>query len=148
MLKKLVHDKINEVLLTYQEINNITDGDIHPMDALALEEIGGELVNLIAGIVESQQRAKFEEFIPSWYLYKDSEGIMHSETFGQITEDQFFTKVSRRIAFDDINGETVEKIYYRGEEFIYMGWQPCMKFEYQAIIGDTVWVGQFENWDH
>lgn len=148
MLKKLVHDKINEVFIIYQAANNITSGDIHPLDAVRLEEIEGELVNLIARVVERQQEAEFEEFIPSWYIYTDAEGTAHSETFGQITEDQFFTKVSRRIAFDDLTDETVQKIYYKGKEVFYAGWQPRMKYEFVEANGDTVWVGYFEHWDH
>lgn len=91
----------------------------------------------------------YDDFTPSWYIYTDSEGIAHSETFsGDITENQFFTKVSKRICFDDCTDETVHKIYYKGKEVYYAGWQPCMKYEYKDRDGNTVWVGYFEHWDH
>jgi hypothetical protein len=149
MLKQLVHDKINEVFLEYQKANNVTSGDIHPFDAFTLEQIEDSLEALIRKVVAYQPKAiRFDDLAPSWYIYTDAEGTAHSETFGQITEDQFFTKVSRRIAFDDLYDETVQKIYYKGKEVEYVGWQPCMKFEYKDLKGNTIWVGQFEHWDH
>ena len=99
-------------------------------------------------IVDIKEIINYDDFIPSWYIYTDSEGIAHSETFGQITEDQFFTKVSKKICFDDLDDSAVQKIYYKGKEVEYAGWQPCMKYEYKDLDGNTVWVGYFEEWDH
>lgn len=85
---------------------------------------------------------------PSWYIYTDAEGIAHSEVFGEIDMDQFFCKVSKRIAFDDLEDITVQKIYFRGQEVEYAGWKPGMRFEYQNLDGNTIWIGTFEHWDH
>jgi hypothetical protein len=149
MLKQLIHDKIQEVFLEYQKANNITNGDIDPLDSQYLDELEEQLARTIEFICSLQPKAiNFDDFTPSWYIYTDAEGIAHSQTFGQITEDQFFTKVSARICFDDINDEAVVKIYYKGKEVFYAGWQPCMKYEYKDIDGNTIWVGYFEEWDH
>lgn len=148
MLKKLIHEKINEVFLEYQQANNITDGGIDPFDAERLEQIEIALAELIVRVSKYQKKIDFDVLTPSWYIYTDAEGIAHSETFGQITEDQFFTKVSKRIAFDDLTNETVQKIYYKGKEVEYAGWQPCMKYEYKDLDGNTFWVGTFPEWDH
>ena len=90
----------------------------------------------------------YNDFTPSWYIYTDCEGEPHSEVFGQATDDHFFTKVSKRICFDDLNDENVEKIFYKGKEVFYAGWQRGMKFEYVDANGETVWIGYFEHWDH
>ena len=90
----------------------------------------------------------YNDFSPSWYIYTDCDGEVHTEVFGQITEDQFFTRVSKKICFDDIDDSTVHKIFYKGKEVEYAGWQPGMKFEYKDLDGNTVWVGYFEHWDH
>ena len=91
----------------------------------------------------------FDAFTPSWYVYADDEGNIRSCTFdGDVEANQFFTDVSYRIAFDDCSGETVHKIYFKGKEVEYVGWQPGMKYEYRDIYGNTVWVGVFEHWDH
>ena len=148
MLKDLIHEKINEIFLEYQQANNIIDGGIDPFDAERLEQIEIALAELIVRVSKYQKKIDFDVLAPSWYIYTDAEGIAHSETFGQITEDQFFTKVSKRIAFDDLTNETVQKIYYKGKEVEYAGWQPCMKYEYKDLDGNTFWVGNFPEWDH
>ena len=99
-------------------------------------------------VVDIKEIINYDDFIPSWYIYTDCEGIAHSETFGQITADQFFTKVSKKICFDDLDDSTVQKIYYKGKEIEYAGWQPCMKYEYKDLDGNTVWLGNFPEWDH
>jgi hypothetical protein len=38
-LKDLIHDKVDEIFLAYQNANDITNGDISPMDALKLDDI-------------------------------------------------------------------------------------------------------------
>ena len=90
----------------------------------------------------------YNDFVPSWYIYTDCDGEAHSKTFGQITDNQFFTKVSEHICFCDCDDTTVHKIFYKGKEVEYVGWQPGMKFEFQDLDGNTVWVGYFEHWDH
>lgn len=150
MLKELIHDKINEVFLEYQEANNIISGDIEPFDAVLLDELECQLEIVIKRICAKQpKKINFDDFIPSWYIYTDSEGTARCQTFdGQTTANQFFTCVSKRICFDDLDDITVQKIYFHGKEVEYVGWQPCMKFEYKDLNGNTVWVGQFEHWDH
>lgn len=149
MLKDLIHEKINEIFLEYQQANNIIDGGIDPFDAERLEQIEKALAELIERVSKYQKKQMhFADLAPSWYIYTDAEGIAHSETFGQITEDRFFTTVSKRIAFDDLSDETVQKIYYKGKEVEYAGWQPCMKYEYTDLDGNTIWVGNFPEWDH
>lgn len=149
MLKELVHEKINEVFLEYQNAQNVIDGGINHFDALKLDEVENELVSLIERVVAYQPKAiDYDKFVPSWYIYTDSEGIAHSENCDNVDLDMFLYKVSKRIAFDDIDGITVQKIYFRGKELEYAGWQPGMKFEFTDLNGKTVWVGQFEEWDH
>jgi hypothetical protein len=149
MLKELINIKVDEIFAEYQKANNIISGDISVADALALDTLIGQLENLIERICSKQQRAiDLEKFVPSWYIYTDHEGIAHSENFHGTDMDQFFYSVSKRIAFDDINEETVQKIYFRGKEVEYAGWQPGMKFEYTTLDGNTVWVGYFPEWDH
>ena len=55
MLKQLIHEKINEVLLEYQKANNITSGDIQPFDAMRLEQIEEALEELIVRVYEYQK---------------------------------------------------------------------------------------------
>lgn len=91
----------------------------------------------------------YNDFTPSWYIYTDCEGEPHSKTFdASVSIDSFFTDVSRRICFDDLTDESVHKIFYKGVEVEYVGWQRGMKFEYKDLSGNTVWVGYFEHWDH
>lgn len=53
-LESLIHEKINEIFLAYQEANNIQSGDITPLKALELEEIEEALANLIERIYEGR----------------------------------------------------------------------------------------------
>lgn len=99
-------------------------------------------------VIVEKEVIHLDDFTPSWYIYTDCDGEAHSETFGQITEDLFFTKVSKKICFDDLEDITVQKIYYKGKEVVYVGWQLCMKYEYKDLDGNTVWVGYFPEWDH
>ena len=149
MLNELIHDKINEVFLEYQKANHIISGDIDPLDAAQLEILEEKLGELIEKICAYQPKeTNYDNLAPSWYIYTDAEGIAHSETFGNVDMDMFLYKVSKRIAFDDLEDITVQKIYYKGKELEYAGWQPCMRFVYNDLDGNTVWVGQFEEWDH
>lgn len=149
MLKQLIHDKINEVFLEYQKANNITSGDIAPEDAVMLDNLEESIAETVKYICAKQPKAiDYDVLTPSWYIYTDAEGNANMQTFGKIDMDLFFYNVSKRIAFDDLADETVQKIYFRGKEVEYAGWQPCMKFEYKDLDGNTIWVGQFEEWDH
>ena len=150
MLRELISTKINEIFAEYQKANNIISGNIDPFDALQLDLIERGLEELIERVAAYQSKEiNFDDFTPSWYIYTDAEGNVYTQTFdGQTSEDFFFTKVSRKICFDDLEDITVQKIYYKGKEVQYAGWQPCMKFEYKDLDGNTVWVGQFEHWDH
>ena len=150
MLEQLIHDKINEIFAEYKKANNIISGDIDPLDQLQLDLIERGLRQLVEKVCSYQPKAFYlDDFTPSWYIYTDCEGEAHSETFvSDVTEDQFFTKVSKKICFDDLDDSNVQKIYYKGKEVYYAGWQPCMKYEYKDLDGNTVWVGYFEEWDH
>ena len=91
----------------------------------------------------------YDNLTPSWYIYADFEGSAYSVTFdGEVDKDFFFTQVSRRICFDDIEDITVQKIYFRGREVEYAGWCPGMRYEYKDLDGNTVWIGYFPEWDH
>lgn len=144
MLKELIHDKIYEVFLEYQEANNIIGGDIDPFDALQLELIERSLEQLVRKVVEYQPK----ETPASFYIYRDREGITHSVTYEHIDTDKFFYEISKRYAFDDCLGDDILEIFWRGKEVLYVGWQPNMRFEYKDLNGKTVWVGNFPEWDH
>ena len=90
----------------------------------------------------------YENLAPSWYIYTDYEGNVYAKHFGDADEGLFFTSVSRAICFDDCDEITVQKIYFKGKEVEYAGWQPGMKYEYKDLDGNTIWVGYFENWEH
>jgi hypothetical protein len=144
MLRELISTKINEIFAEYQEANNIISGDIDPLDALQLELIERGLEQLVEKVCAKQPK----EIPASFYIYTDSEGIAHSVTYEHIDTDKFFYEISKRIAFDDLTYEEITDIYWRGMRIEYAGWQPCMTFEYKDLNGKTVWVGQFEDWDH
>lgn len=55
MLKELIRTKIDEIFLEMQNVNNITDGGIYPLDALQLEEIEEELASLITRVINYQK---------------------------------------------------------------------------------------------
>lgn len=148
MLRDLIDEKINEIFAEYQEANNIISGDINPEDALQLDLIKRGLEALVDRVCAYQKAIDFDAHTPSWYIYTDAEGVAHSETFGKIDMDRFFTNVSKRIAFDDLTDETVQKIYFRGKEVEYVGWQPGMRYEYTDLDGNTIWLGEFPEWDH
>ena len=149
MLKHLIDERINEVFLEYQEANNIISGDIHPEDAVELDNFEDALAEFVERVCAKQPKAiNYDDFTPSWYIYTDADGETHDVVYGYAETNQFFIDVSRRICFDDCTNEIVQKIYYKGKEVFYAGWQPCMKFEFVEANGDTVWVNHFEHWDH
>ncbi len=148
MLKELIHDKINEIFAEYQKANHIISGDISVADQCELDALETHLEAVIDRVCEKQRNTRLEELAPSWYIYTDSEGIAYSHAFSEISMDMFFHRVSKQIAFDDLDDTTVQKIYYRGKEVEYAGWQPGMRFEYTDLDGKTVWVGEYPEWDH
>ena len=148
-IRELIDDKVCEVFYEYQQSHGITSGDISPTDALKLDRLEQALADHIEHICSNQPKEiNYNDFTPSWYIYTDCEDEAQVQTFGQCTDDQFFTTVSKRICFDDLTNENVHKIFYKGKEVFYTGWQPGMKFEYKDLDGNTVWVGYFEHWDH
>ena len=149
MLKHLIHKKVNEIFTAYQKHNNIISGDISPEDALILENFEEAFADHIERICSKQPKAtNYDDFTPSWYIYTDYERNVYAKHFGGADADFFFTNVSKKICFDDCDDDTVVKIYYKGKEVRYVGWQPCMKYEYKDLDGNTVWVGEFPEWDH
>lgn len=149
MLKDLVSEKINEVFLEYQKANNITSGDIHPEDAVELENFEEALAEFVERVCSYQPKEiDFDAFAPSWYIYTDRDGNVYANHFGNVDADFFFTNVSRKICFDDLDDIIVQKIFYKGKEVEYVGWQSGMKFKYTDLDGNTVWVGYFPEWDH
>lgn len=149
MIRRLIDEKVDEIFLAYQNANNITNGDINPLHAFDLEVAKDTLAEAIQVVCNAQKRAiNYDDLTPSWYIYTDCDGEPHIEAFGQITKDAFFTKVSRKICFDDLDDSTVHKIFYKGKEVEYAGWQPGMRFEYEDLDCNTVWVGWFPEWDH
>lgn len=149
MLRELISTKINEIFAEYQEANNIISGDIDPEDALELDDLEEALEEIIEKICSKQPKAiNYDDFTPSWYIYADHEGNVYAKHFGNVDEDFFFTNVSRKICYDDIDDTYVVKIFHKGKEVFYAGWQPRMKYEYTDEKGSTVWAGYFEEWDH
>lgn len=148
-IRQSIQEAINQIFREQQQELGITSGDIDVADAIALDNLANELTELIKQVCAKQpKKLNLDKLAPSWYIYTDAEGIAHSETYGTIDMDKFFYAVSKRIAFDDLSGETVQKIYFRGKEVEYAGWQPGMKYEYTDLKGNTIWVGTFEEWDH
>jgi hypothetical protein len=145
-LLELIDEKVNEIFLLYQNAHNITDGGIEPFDALHLDRLEEQLAEHIIHVCKKQP--KEIDLTLSWYIYTDSDGGVYDIVYGHNDTEKFFCDVSRRICFDDCSNETVEQIFWQGKEVKYVGWQPCMVFEYKDLDGNTVWVGQFENWDH
>lgn len=117
----------------------------YDIDGMRLYDIG-----TTCWIWEEVAQTDYSDLTPSWYIYTDCDGEAHVQTFSSASDnkDVFFTDVSRKICFDDCTDETVQKIYYKGKEVRYAGWQRGMKFEYKDLDGNTVWVGYFEHWDH
>ena len=140
-LNELIHDKINEIFAEYQTAHGITDGDIGLYNTLRLEKIEGCLENFITSIYAERINK------PNFYIYTDYEREEHIVHL-QVSMDKFFTEVSKRICFDDINEEHVLHICWQGKPVIYVGWQPGMKYEYHDLKGNTIWCGYFEEWDH
>ena len=54
-LTNLIHDKVDEIFAKYQDANDITNGDIEPMDALKLDQIEKMLKEHIEYVCEKQK---------------------------------------------------------------------------------------------
>ena len=137
-LLELISEKVDEIFLAYQNANNITNGDIHPYDALRLDHIMEELADHIEKVGNYQAQTSYTYQTD---IYTDTKNL------GIIDMDKFFYEVSNIIAFADCTNFTITDIRWRGKKVEYKGWQPNMVFEY-TIDGETIWIGQFENWDH
>ena len=151
MIKEFIDEKVDEIFLAYQNAHNITNGDISPEHAFDLEVAKDTLAEAIQVVCNAQKRAiNYDDFTPSWYIYTDCDGEPHVQTFSSALEndDQFFTAVSRKICFNDLDDSNMQKIFYKGKEVVYAGWQRGMRFEYKDLDGNTVWVGYFPEWDH
>lgn len=98
--------------------------------------------------MKTSKKNNFDTYTPSWYIYTDEDGKVHDVVYRHDYINEFFADVSKRIAFNDCTGETVQKIFFQGEEVEYAGWQHNMRFEYIDLNYNTIWVGQFEHWDH
>ena len=61
MLKTLIHDKINEIFAEYQKANNIPSGDIHPWDAMRLDQIEASLYELVTRVGEYNKNGGIEK---------------------------------------------------------------------------------------
>ena len=147
-IRELIDDKICEVFYEYHRSHGITSGDIEPLDELALNHLADELADHIQRICDKQESViNYDDLAPSWYIYTDCDGEYCTEVCN-LTENAFFATVSRKICFSDCDDSNVHKIFYKGKEVEYAGWQPGMKFEYTDLDGNTVWVGYFEHWDH
>ena len=60
-LLELIEEKVNEIFLEYQNANEITNGDIHPYDALRLDHIMEELADHIEKVGEYQKGGNEDE---------------------------------------------------------------------------------------
>lgn len=143
MLKEFIHEKIDEVFLKYQTEHNVISGDIEPLDAVKLELIEDELVELIEKVVAYQPKG-----VSAYYTYMTDAGTHYVKDFPSTSADAFFREVSNIIAFGDCSGDTVVHIFFDGKPIEYVGWQKNMFFEYQDLDGETVWSGNFPEWDH
>jgi len=56
-LKELIEEKVDEIFLAYQNANDITNGDIEPMDALKLDDIEEMLKEHIEYVCAKQKGA-------------------------------------------------------------------------------------------
>ena len=148
-IRQLIDEKVDEIFLAYQNEHNIKNGDIQPLHAIDLEVTKDTLAEAIQVVCIARKNAlNYDNFTPSWYIYTDCDGEAHDIVYGHNDTNQFFRDVSERICFCDCTDDTVEKIFYKGKEVEYAGCQPCMKFEYKDLDGNTVLVGYFEHWDH
>jgi hypothetical protein len=58
-------------------------------------------------------------------------------------------KASQYYAWSDCDDTyRIEEIMCDGRELEYVGWQPCMLFEFVNENGDVVYSAEFPQWDH
>jgi hypothetical protein len=84
----------------------------------------------------------------TFIVYENSEGSTEVWAFEKIDMDKFFYRISKHYAFSDCSMEHITRIYYKGKEIEYVGWQPNMKFEYKDRNSNTIWIGEFPEWNH
>lgn len=141
------------------EVAVIKDGDLIPLKLFidnANDEVEGyltpeQIVDFLVKVKEYKEpkNLNFDTLTPSWFIYTDSDGEVtcevHHDPFDELG---FFVKVAKCIAFDDCTDKQVEKIFFKGKEVVYAGWQPGMTFEFKDLDGNTVWRESFPHWDH
>lgn len=141
------------------EVAVIKNGDLIPLNPFidnVNDEVEGyltpeQIVDFLVKVKEykNSPSINFDDFIPSWYIYTDSDGKPHGVTFlDTIDPFGFFVRVAHRIAFSDCTEQHVEKIFFKGKEVVYAGWQRGMTFEFKDLDGNTVWKESFPHWDH
>ena len=66
------------------------------------------------------------------------------------TAEEMFYEAAKFYAFDDLDtGMRITKISCEGDLCHYLGYQPDMVIEFVwNTNGETVWSGQFPEWDH
>lgn len=63
-------------------------------------------------------------------------------------KNRFFREVSKYICFEDLGAYKVSRIVFMGEVIHDTGWNPNNAVEYQNCRNETVWEGQFPEWEH
>lgn len=100
-------------------------------------------------MLKQNKPINFDALTPSWFIYTEPDGtpicVVHNDPYDEL---EFFVKVARCIAFSDYIEKQVEKIYFKGKEVVYAGWQHGMTFEFKDLDGNTVWKESFPHWDH
>lgn len=141
------------------EVAVIRDGDLIPLNPFINninDEVEGyltpeQIVDFLVKVKEYKEpkNLNLDDLTPSWCIYCDEDGelstVVHNDPFDELG---FFVKVAKFIAFSDCTDEHVEKIFFKGKEVVYAGWQPGMTFEFKDLDGNTVWKESFPHWDH
>lgn len=65
-----------------------------------------------------------------------------------ISEDEFYYRVSNRISMSDCTGEEILTMVYHGQEVKYYGWEPNEHFIYKDLNGNTVYEAWYPEFDH
>ena len=141
------------------EVAVIKDGDLIPLDPFiknANDEVAGyltpeQIVDFLVKVKEYKDPKSLntDDLTPSWFIYTEPDGeptcVVHNDPHDELG---FFVKVAKCIAFSDCTEKQVEKIFFKGKEVVYVGWQHGMTFEFKDLNGNTVWCESFPHWDH
>lgn len=141
------------------EVAVIRDGDLIPLNHFidnVNDEVEGyltpeQIVDFLVKVKDYKepQNSHLDDLTPSWFIYTESEGeptcVVHNDPHDELG---FCVKVAKCIAFSDCTEKQVEKIFFKGKEVVYVGWQPGMTFEFKDLEGNTVWKESFPHWDH